>query len=182
MGLETAIPWGPVGGVAQPTNHQLFSGIPAIGESYRHELAHMVLLPLMGNTSYLVSEGVPTWLGGTTGADFRTAARGLATFLAEHPAVTLDSILSGHFREQYYPAGAVFVQMVYERGGMEAVKGLYAAGAGKEFEANMERLFARSWPAIVADWRRRALAYGFPWGFVVFCSFACTRRERDRSR
>lgn len=162
MGLETDITWGPVGGVAQPTNHQLFSGIPAVGENYRHELAHMVLLPLMGNTSYLVSEGVPTWLGGTTGTDFRTAARGLASFLAEHPAVTLDSILSGRFREQYYPAGAVFVQMVYERGGMEAVKQLYIAGVGAELQANMTRLFARAWPAIVAEWRRRALRYGSP--------------------
>jgi hypothetical protein len=158
IGLETDIKWGPVGGVAQPTNYQLFSGIPAVGENYRHELAHMVLLPLMGNTSFLVSEGVPTWLGGTTGMDFPTAARGLATFLTEHPAVTLDSILTGHFREQYYAAGAVFVQMVYQRGGVEAVKGLYVAGAGKEFEANMERLFARSWPVIVADWRRHALS------------------------
>ena len=43
MGLETGIKWGP-GGVSQPTNHQLFSGNPAVGEDYRHELAHMVLL------------------------------------------------------------------------------------------------------------------------------------------
>ena len=32
MGLETPRRWGPAGGVAQPVNHQLFSGIPA----FRH--------------------------------------------------------------------------------------------------------------------------------------------------
>jgi hypothetical protein len=105
MGLETAIKWGPVGGVAQPTNHQLFSGNPAVGEDYRHELAHMVLLPLMGNTLYFVSEGVPTWVGGTSGMDFKAAAREFAGFLVEHPSVTLDSILDGAFPpRRFYPA------------------------------------------------------------------------------
>jgi hypothetical protein len=40
MGLQTDIKWAPLGGVAQPTNHQLFSGLPSIGGDYRHELAH----------------------------------------------------------------------------------------------------------------------------------------------
>ena len=77
MGADTDKRWGPVGGVAQPTNHQLFSGIPAVGEDYRHELTHIVILPLMtGRTPYLVSEGVPTWLGGTTGMVFAPRLRG----------------------------------------------------------------------------------------------------------
>lgn len=163
MGLETDIKWGPVGGVAQPTNHQLFSGIPSIGEDYRHELAHMVLLPLMGNTSFPVSEGVPTWLGGTTGMGFPAAARGLARFLAEHPAVTLDTFLTRRIAPpESYAAMAVFVQMVYERGGMEAVKGLFDAGAREEFRSRMEQLFSRSWPMIVAGWRERTLRYARP--------------------
>jgi hypothetical protein len=163
MGLETDIKWGPVGGVAQPTNQQLFSGIPAVGEEYRHELAHMVLLPLMGNTPFVASEGVPTWLGGTTGMDYRTAARGLARFLAEHPAVTLDTILTRRLPPpNSYAAAAVFVVMVFEQGGVDALKSLFSAGAGEEFRANMERLFSRPWPGIVADWRARALGYASP--------------------
>jgi hypothetical protein len=39
---------------------------------------------------------------------------------------------------------AVLVQMVYERGGMEAVKGLFDAGAGEEFLSRMEHLFSGS--------------------------------------
>jgi len=62
LGLETDKKWGPVGGLAQPVNHQLLSGIPAVGEDYRHELAHMVIMPLlMGRpTLYFISESVPT--------------------------------------------------------------------------------------------------------------------------
>ena len=52
--------------------------------------------------------------------------------------------------------------MVYERGGMEAVKGLFDAGAREEFRSRMEQLFSRSWPMIVAGWRVRALRYTRP--------------------
>ena len=158
MGLETAIKWGPVGGVAQPTNHQLFSGNPAVGEDYRHELAHMVLLPLMGNTLYFVSEGVPTWVGGTSGMDFKAAAREFAGFLVEHPSVTLDSILDGAFPpRRFYPAAAVFADMANEEGGVAAVKALY--DSGEDFRKSMERLFEKPWEQIAADWRSRALSF-----------------------
>jgi len=159
MGLETDKVWGPVGGVAQPRNHMLFSGNPAVGEDYRHELAHMVLLPLMGNTLYFVSEGVPTWVGGTTGMDFRRAAREFSTYLAEHLNVTLDSVVDGRLpAKQLYPGAAVFVSMVYDQGGTEAVKRLY--NSGDDFRGAMERLFAKPWAAIVADWRDRVMSFG----------------------
>ncbi|HTH65768.1 MAG TPA: hypothetical protein VL563_13860 [Gemmatimonadales bacterium] len=158
MGLETDHKWGPVGGVSQPTNHQLFSGNPAVGEDYRHELAHMVLLPLMGNTLYFVSEGVPTWVGGTSGMDFKAAARQFAGFLREHPGVTLDSILDGGLPpKQLYPAAAVFVDMANDVGGVAAVKALY--GSGDDFHKSMERLFKKPWAQIVADWRTKALSF-----------------------
>lgn len=158
MGLETDIKWGPVGGVSQPTNHQLFSGNPAVGEDYRHELAHMVLLPLMGNTLYFVSEGVPTWIGGTSGMDFKTAARQLAGFLSEHPGVTLDSILDGVFPpKQFYPAAAVFADMANDVGGVAAVKALY--DSGDDFRKSMERLFKKPWAQIAVDWRTKALSF-----------------------
>ena len=158
MGLETDIKWGPVGGVSQPTNHQLFSGNPALGEDYRHELAHMVLLPLMGNTLYFVSEGVPTWVGGTSGMTFKAAARQLAGFLSEHPGVTLDSILDGVFPPtQLYPAAAVFADMANDEGGVAAVTALY--NSGDDFRKSMERLFKRPWAEIAVDWRTKALSF-----------------------
>ena len=162
MGLETDTRWGPVGGVAQPTNYMLFSGIPALGEDYRHELTHVVILPLMtGRTTGFVSEGLPTWFGGTTGMDFRTAARGLATFLRSHPDVALDSIVAGRYPTPvFYPAGAVFVSMVYARGGTEALKSLFDDGpTAQDLRTAMERLFARPWAEIAAEWRRQVLSF-----------------------
>ena len=164
IGVESAVRSAPnaVGGLAQPINHQLFSGSPVIGEEYRHELAHLVLAPLCcARTSYLVSEGVPTWIGGTAGMDFSTAARGLAAFLAEHPLVSLDSMLSGQFpNAQFYPAGAVLTAMVFDRGGVAAVRGLFDAGrTPAELRPALAQLFGQSWSSIVVEWRRRVMAF-----------------------
>jgi hypothetical protein len=163
MGLETDKRWGPVGGVAQPTNYQLFSGIPGLGENYRHELTHVVILPLMtGATTYLVSEGIPTWLGGTTGMDFPTAARSLALFLRSHASVGLDSIMDGHYPvAQFYPAAAVLVSMVHARGGTDALKSLFEVGpTTQELRTAMQQVFGRPWADIAAEWRRQVLSYG----------------------
>jgi hypothetical protein len=148
-----------VGGAAQPVNRQLFSGIPAIGEEYRHELAHLVLAPLVSaRTSYFISEGVPTWVGGTTGQDFPTAVRGLAAFLTERPKVSLDSILSRAWpAAQFYPAAAMIAAMAHERGGVNSVKALFNAGAGDQLRRELERLLGRPWNVIQADWRARIL-------------------------
>ena len=163
MGLETEKRWGPVGGVAQPTNYQLFSGIPALGEDYRHELTHIVILPLMsGNTTYLVSEGIPTWFGGTTGMDYATAVRGLAGFLREHPTVSLDSIMDGHYPvAQFYPAAAVLVSMVYARGGTEAVKSLFDDGpTNQDLRSGLTHLLGQPWDGIAMQWRELVLSFG----------------------
>lgn len=161
MGLAPDHAIGAAGALAQPTNRQLFSGIPALGENYRHELAHIALRPLVGNTSYFISEGVPTWLGGTVGLAFPAAARALAEYLATHPTATLDTFVLGTAPQaQLYPAGAVFAQMTYERGGMPAVRALFNAGGSPTFQPAMEQLFGEPWSEIQARWRRRVQAYG----------------------
>jgi len=162
MGLESKMKFGSTGGVAQPVNRQLFSGIPAIGEEYRHELAHLLFAPLCcAQTSYFVSEGVATWLGGTSGADFPTAVRNLAKFLADRPSVSLDSLLEGSFSTtQLYPAAGVLVSMAVERRGASVVKELFRSGRSpRELRTAMESLLGRSWPTIVTDWRSRVLAF-----------------------
>jgi hypothetical protein len=175
MGLESDVKFGAVGGVAQPLNRQLFSGIPAIGEEYRHELAHLVLAPLSGaKTPYFVSEGVATWLGGTTGVDFPSAARDLAVFLAAQPAVSLDSILFGSFpAAQLYPAAAVLVAMVFDKGGAAAVRELFNAGATPaELRTTLQQKLARPWSTIAKDWRQRVTSF----------AHQLEARPRDRSR
>lgn len=43
--------FGAAGGFAKPVNVQVFAGIPALGEEYRHEIAHVVLLPIIRGNS-----------------------------------------------------------------------------------------------------------------------------------
>ena len=167
IGLETDKKGLPPGGLAQPTNYQLFSGIPAVGEDYRHELTHLVILPLMtGCTTYFVSEGVPTWFGGTSGMDFPTAARGLAAFVLHHPEATLDTIMTGRYptpathQPEFYPAGGVFAKMAFDHGGTSALKRLFECGAKPgDFRSAMEQLFGRPWQAIAEEWRRQLLSF-----------------------
>lgn len=60
----TVVPqrFGAAGGFAKPVNFQVFSGIPALGEECRHDIAHVVLVPITcgSSTSLLASEGIPT--------------------------------------------------------------------------------------------------------------------------
>jgi hypothetical protein len=161
MGLESDSSYAGVAGLAQPVNRQLFSGSPLLGEEYRHELTHLVVAPLFsGATSYAVSEGVPTWLGGTSGKDFPAAARELAAFLAVRPEVTLDSLLFGRYPPaQLYPAAAVLAAMVHEHGGVTAVRALFRAGGDKHFRTDVARLLERPWETVVSDWHTRVMGF-----------------------
>lgn len=151
--------FGAAGGFAKPVNAQVFSGIPALGENYRHELAHVVLLPVLrgAETSLLASEGVPTWLGGTAGRDFPASVRQLESVLQAQPHLTLDAIIdsAGVASEIRNAAGGVLAQMVNESGGAQAVREFLRAGAHPAaIRAALERLLQRPWSTIVADWRR----------------------------
>jgi hypothetical protein len=160
IGVETGETYGPSGGFSQPVNHQLFSGIPSLGENYRHELAHMLFAPICcERTSYLISEGVPTWLGGTSGDDFEGAVAKLRVFLLAHPGVTLDSLLAGELHpSESYPAAAVLVQMVADRGGASGVRELYAAGSSSDqLRSDLEAVLGQSWQQINAAWREAIL-------------------------
>lgn len=162
MDIELSRKYGATGALAQPVNRQLFSGIPAIGENYRHELAHMVFEPLMTpRTSTFVSEGVPTWYGGTRGLDYPTAVAGLATWLRAHPGVTLDSLMRpGYSNEQTYPAAAVVTEMVSDVIGRHGIKLLFDAGAtASELREGLQRITKFGWTRIQQEWRDRVMDY-----------------------
>lgn len=148
--------FGANGGFAR--TNMVFSGIPALGENYRHELTHVLLGPLMqgGASSLLASEGIPTWLGGSGGRDFTASVRHLAALLREQPAVDLYKIVfdQGISAEIRNPAGAVVAQMVFETGGTAAVLE-YLRSAGHALPEALERLLGRPWDTIESDWRRR---------------------------
>jgi hypothetical protein len=158
LGVVVPERFGAAGGFAKPVNYQVFSGIPALGEEYRHELAHVVLLPIIrgGSTSLLASEGVPTWFGGTAGRDFQGSVRHLASLLKAQPQLNLAKIVDdmGVSSDIRNAAGAVLAQMVSEAGGVDAVRE-YLRTPGRGIREVLERLLQRPWLIIVEDWRRR---------------------------
>jgi hypothetical protein len=160
MGLTSAEKVGATGGVAQPVNRMLFSGIPAIGENYRHELAHMVFRPLMTpSTSLFVSEGVPTWYGGTGGKSYKDAVAGLAVWLRAHPQVTLDSLMRpGYSNTETYTAAAVVVDIVSDQVGRHGIRLLFDAGASaSELREGLQRITKFGWARLSQEWHDRVM-------------------------
>jgi hypothetical protein len=137
-GLEF-FPLGPdtVGGRSQVPNQLVFVGSTSNGEGYRHEIAHVVLGPFLAqlNAAGLVLEGLMTWVGGSAGLDFSDLIPDLKRYLDAHPDLTLESILTDPPPRQGtldvgYDGLAVLCKMVYEAGGIAAVRDL--ANAGRE--------------------------------------------------
>lgn len=157
LGVTYAARYGSHGGFAKPVNRQLFSGDPTLGENYRHELTHLVVLPLLQNssTTILASEGFATWLGGTEGTDFRGSVSSLAQHLAAHPSETLDSVMDSPSTPQAarYSAGAVLCEMLFETGGTATVKQFLQTGPS-DVRVVLERLLGRPWATIAEEWRR----------------------------
>jgi hypothetical protein len=152
--------FGAAGGFAKPVNGQVFAGIPALGENYRHELAHVVLLPVVRGaaTSLLASEGVATWLGGTAGGDFGSAVRHLDSALRAQPGLTLDVIVDSAavVAAIRNTAGAVLAQMLDDAGGADAVRKFLRAGwRPSVIRSELERQLHLPWTTIVGQWRDR---------------------------
>jgi hypothetical protein len=113
----------------------VFIGSSSNGEGYRHELAHIVLRPFLAplNAAGLVQEGLMTWVGGSAGLDFKGLIPGLKHYLDAHPDLTLESIMTNPpLREGsvdvVYDGGAVLCKMVYDAGGIAAIRALAEAG------------------------------------------------------
>jgi hypothetical protein len=125
-----------VGGRSQVPNQLVFVGSSSNGEGYRHEIAHLVLWPFLSQlrTAGLVQEGLMTWAGGSAGLDFKDLIPGLKWYLDAHPDLTLESILNNPPpREGTLDVGydglAVLCKMVYDAGGIAAIRTLANAGS-----------------------------------------------------
>jgi hypothetical protein len=168
QGIRRVRQFGPVGGISAPWNRQVFSGNPAIGEGYFHELAHALVYPLnKGASTMFAVEGVATWLGGTAGQDFLSLKGQLAKHLEAHPASTLDSLMSGPYPVELegggsaeYVAGAVLSEMVFERAGTAGLRVLLGATTSVQLRSELEKALAQSWDSIQSDWRLRLIKTG----------------------
>ena len=165
MGLASSPPFNGIGGVSQPVNHQLFSGSAVLGEEYRHELVHFLFAPLCcDRTAYVVSEGVATWLGGTVGEDFRAAVRRFANRAGGIPAGSLDSLLEGRLpQSELYASAAVLVNMVFERSGVDGVRGLFGAGGSAgDLREYLRATFGDSTDRLDSRFRAELIRLGKP--------------------
>jgi len=152
-----------VGGRSIAPDRLVFVGSSSHGEEYRHEVAHVVLEPLLApfNPGGLVREGLMTWTGGSAGLTFTQLMRGLMRYLDAHANLTLERILTDPpSREGTLDVGydglAVLCKMTYDAGGLAAIRELM--GAGREPRAILEtaaRLLKVSPAELDALWRRR---------------------------
>jgi hypothetical protein len=126
-----------VGGRAWISDHLVLVGSSSKGESYRHELSHVVLQnALVGReTAPLVSEGLMTWTGGSAGLDFKSLMPSLHRYLDAQPDLTLEQLLADPPRREGtldagYDGLAVVCQMIYAVQGVPGIREL--TGAGRE--------------------------------------------------
>ena len=170
LGMEWTLA---VPGRAYVANRFLYSGDPSLGEFYAHELAHVVLAPAAtGAVPGMAHEGLATWVGGSLGRDFPSLMREYGAFLRGRPAVTLTGVVRDEyeFDAGWRPAGALLFQLVYERGGMPAVRALLAdlgrrpqpvlyLNSNEAFAAAVARALGVERAALDGVLRERALRY-----------------------
>jgi hypothetical protein len=112
-------------------SHLVLIGDAAVGEAYFHEFVHAVLNPTLRGRTYLWSEGVATWLGGSRGRAPREMYVLLKRYQDAHPGVGLRDLLrmqheSGGKLETdaVYATGALIADAVHRRQGVGAVRAL----------------------------------------------------------
>ena len=148
---------------ADPGKQMILVGSSIFGEDHRHELTHFALAPLTwtANTPGIINEGTATWLGGSLGKSFPDVMREYAAFLAAHPNVTLDRVLTEKEHDLgIRPAGAALVEMTYQHGGIPAVKALMSAGrSDTQLRTALVKGLMMSWPEIARMWRAHVLNF-----------------------
>lgn len=152
-----------VGGRSREGERLVFVGSSSHGEEYRHEVAHVVLLPFLTpfSPAGLVREGLMTWTGGSAGLTFHQLMPGLKAYLDAHADLTLEAVLSdppprAGTLDVGYDGVAVLCKMIYDAGGLPALRAL--AGAGRDPRAVLAtsaRLLKVSPSQLDALWRRR---------------------------
>ena len=150
-------------GLADTQHEMVFVGSSRSGESYRHELAHLVLIPFtkVHAPARLVNEGLATWLGGSAGLRFHELIPPLAHYLSAHYSLTLDQIMADPPRREGsldvgYDGFAVLCELVYAKGGLPGITAL--ADAGRDPKAVLDtaaRVIGVSREKLDEAWRER---------------------------
>ena len=144
-------------GRAYIENRQVFSGSPAYGPAYLHELVHIVLSPVAPSGTYwLAMEGLAAWLGGSRGLDFDALMKELSRYQREHPKISLQDVWRGERGTEIaqYGTAALFYRLVYERKGDAGVRTLAAESRDEpQFHSTLRRLLDASEARLDSLWR-----------------------------
>jgi hypothetical protein len=153
-------------GRADGVNRIVFGGSATLQEGYLHEIAHVVLAPLVipGRTHWLAVEGCATWTGGWQGRMFPALMRDFAFYLKNHWSYTLDSVLlqpaPPGLLDPRYAAGAVLFQLAAEHGGIPGVRSLFRTGTTpQEVRRGIAQGLGIPPATLDAVWRRKVLSY-----------------------
>jgi hypothetical protein len=167
VGLDfMTVPSGPgtaTGGNAIPEAGIVLAGDPSQGEAYLHEIVHAVLGRGFGGAA--LGEGVPIWLAGSKGRPVQEGYRQLAEYQRAHPQVTVAALLRVEAGwgtpvvEARNATAALFVDAVYRRGGVSALRAL--AGMPRDAAGLLAAMRARLGlpaddPAALDRWWREA--------------------------
>lgn len=113
----------------------LLSGIDS--EWYPHEFVHMIHRD--NKRHVILEEGFATWISGQVSSEttFGVAAKTLAQALSKNNAVTFEDIVNKKWGWQnaslyYYSTGAILCKLVYDKGGVSAVKKLLMTPADND--------------------------------------------------
>lgn len=157
-GIQLDTVYGTPGG--QSLVGAIISGDTVFGENHAHEIAHVLIIPLTGPNLHIVaSEGVPTWLGGTRSLRYPAALGVLREFLSTHPQAILDSLIASNQHPLFNHSSALLAQLVHEARGVAGIRQFMNSGPSLPvFKQGVERILAKPWADISAEWKRRAMA------------------------
>lgn len=163
LGLQVALSADLVGGRADVRNRLVFAADPRFGPSYHHEIAHVLLQPVVGGMDTFYGEGIAYWLGGSRGMPMPAMLRSVAAWLAERPATGLREILETEEpgpSSVRFPAAAAVFELVHRRGGDAAVRRMLSrAGTAPVTLASLADAvelapdeLARAWGALLREY------------------------------
>jgi hypothetical protein len=164
MGLDWGLSADRVGGRANSRARVVFAADPRFGEAYRHELAHVLLYPVVAGSSVFASEGIAYWLGGARGKPFPAMMNDLGEYLAQHPALGLRAILTGDgpstASSVRLPAAAAMFEIAHRRGGDAGVQRFLAVlGKAEPSMDTVARALELTPAELDSAWRTTVLSY-----------------------
>lgn len=163
-GFEWLLSADRVGGRASNAPDVVIAADPRYGEAYRHEIAHVLLAPLVSGRSRFVVEGVAYWLGGARGSDFIGMMQSSSTFLIRNPDLTFDQILSNDAADGAaslkLPVAASFFELIHRRGGDRAVREVIRKlGSAEPTVERLADVMGVSSSELITQWRQLLRQY-----------------------